>query len=144
MFVDTKKTGNYYDILKIKPDATDEQVRRAYAALVRQYHPDFSPQAQKRLAALRFRLINEAYSALKTPEGRDRYNRLLLTRRGKPKGLNLRADNDNAPQIQKTGGLWDTLAGLFTSQKESAINSNIAQNEPSDGTSDDRKDREHG
>ena len=59
---------------------------------------DVEAKIQKKglkILALRMRLLNEAFAALRTKEGRNRYNRLLLSSKGKPKGLVLKADNDN-------------------------------------------------
>ena len=94
MLGDFRKTKNYYDVLKVRLDANDTDVRTAFTTLKQEYENDKHPRAKK-LLALRMRLLNEAFAALRTKEGRNRYNRLLLSSKGKPKGLVLKADNDN-------------------------------------------------
>ncbi|PCI57002.1 MAG: hypothetical protein COB36_01660 [Alphaproteobacteria bacterium] len=115
MFKQENKSKSYYDILKIYPDSSDADIRKSYLELAQIYHPDKNP-GNKKIAALRFRLINEAYAALKTPDGRARYNRLLLSQRGQPKGINLKADNDNR-SVSNDTGLWDSFVEFFMPPK---------------------------
>lgn len=51
-----------YDILQVKPDAADAEIRKAYLELVKTYTPDTHPD--------RFRLINSAYEKIKTEAAR--------------------------------------------------------------------------
>jgi curved DNA-binding protein CbpA len=37
---------NYYTILRVDSNATEDQIRRAYRALVREYHPDVNKSAE--------------------------------------------------------------------------------------------------
>jgi curved DNA-binding protein CbpA len=69
-------TISYYDILEISPQASDLDIKDAYRRLAFAYHPDRNP-LDRGVAELRFRLINEAYSHLKTREKRMRYNQIL-------------------------------------------------------------------
>jgi len=117
MLKKNKGQKTYYEILKISPNASDVSIRKAYVALARVYHPDKN-SGNKKIAALRFRLINEAYAALKTQSGRERYNRLLLQHKTKPKGLKLSADNDNTDTANDRG-LFRHLINLFASPKSS-------------------------
>jgi DnaJ domain len=58
----TTKTGRYYDILGLTPDATLADLKKAYRRLARQHHPDHNYGHPG--AAERFRLITEAYDYL--------------------------------------------------------------------------------
>lgn len=61
---------NYYDILGINRDATQEEIKNAYRKLAKKYHPDSSgSQGDKD----RFQKIQEAYSVLSNPEKRKAY-----------------------------------------------------------------------
>jgi curved DNA-binding protein len=63
---------DYYAILGIERNATDDQIRKAYRRLARQYHPDVnkSPDAAKRFAE-----VSEAYEVLSDAEKRREYDR---------------------------------------------------------------------
>lgn len=64
---------DYYKIMGLEPDASAEDIKRAYKKLARKYHPDVSdePDAQKK-----FQEIGEAYDILKDPEKRAEYDQL--------------------------------------------------------------------
>ena len=64
---------DYYEALGVARDATDEDIRRAYRKLARQYHPDVNKEVG---AEERFKEISEAYEVLRDPDKRQRYDRL--------------------------------------------------------------------
>jgi curved DNA-binding protein len=64
---------DYYELLGVGRDASEEDVRRAYRTLARRYHPDVSSEDG---AEERFKEISEAYEVLRDPEKRQRYDRL--------------------------------------------------------------------
>lgn len=68
------KFRDYYEVLGIKRDATEDQVRQAFRKLARKYHPDVNPG--DRTAEDKFKEINEAYEVLSDPEKRKKYDRL--------------------------------------------------------------------
>jgi len=55
-----------YKVLGLGPDATDEDVKRAYRRLAKKYHPDLNPGDQE--AARRMQEVNAAYEQIKNPE----------------------------------------------------------------------------
>ena len=65
---------NYYDILGVKKDASDAEIKKKYRKLVRQYHPDVSddPDADNKIAE-----INNAYETIRDKDKRAEYDAML-------------------------------------------------------------------
>ena len=63
---------DYYEVLGVPRNASQEDIKRAYKRLARQYHPDInkSPDAEEK-----FKEINEAYQVLSDPQKRAQYDR---------------------------------------------------------------------
>ena len=55
-----------YQILGVDHNATDEEIKRAYRRLAKQYHPDANPGDE--YAAKKMQEINDAYDRIKIPE----------------------------------------------------------------------------
>jgi len=67
------KYKDYYEILGVKKDATEAQIKSAYRKLARKYHPDVN---KEKGAEEKFKDINEAYEVLGDKEKRQRYDML--------------------------------------------------------------------
>ena len=66
---------NPYEVLGIKPGATQDEIKSAYRKLIKQYHPDkFIDNPLKDLAEEKMIAINEAYDALTKNSGNNNYN----------------------------------------------------------------------
>ena len=55
-----------YKVLGVSPDASDEEIKRAYRRLAKKYHPDLNPG--DKVAAQKMQEINAAYEQIKDPD----------------------------------------------------------------------------
>ena len=83
-----------YKILGVSPDASDEDIKRAYRRLAKKYHPDLNPGDQE--AARKMQEVNAAYEQIKNP--------------------------DKAYQSGQSsyGGYYDPFGGYYRQQSQSA------------------------
>jgi hypothetical protein len=65
---------NPYDVLGVAVTATDAEIRRAYVALARRFHPDANPAGEERMRA-----VNEAWSLLGDRQRRAAFDRKQAT-----------------------------------------------------------------
>src|SRR5262245_6921606 len=64
---------NYYEILGVNKDASDDDIKKAHRKLARQYHPDRNPGDKQ--AETRFKEVQEAYDVLSDKTKRGQYDR---------------------------------------------------------------------
>jgi curved DNA-binding protein len=100
---------DYYKIMGLSRNATQDEVKRAYRKLARKYHPDVS---KEKGAEAKFKELGEAYEVLKDPEKRAAYDKL---------GSNWKAGEDFKPPPHwdegfefKGGGFPGGGAGVFS------------------------------
>ncbi len=77
--------SNHYDILGVKPTATSAEIRKAYAQLARERHPDrFSDPAEKARAEEFFKDLTAAFNTLSSDKNRREYDQQLAHPRAAP------------------------------------------------------------
>lgn len=64
---------DYYEVLGLGKNASDDEIKRAYRKLAKKYHPDANPDNKKEAEA-KFKEVNEAYETLSNAEKRKMYD----------------------------------------------------------------------
>ena len=89
---------DYYKIMEVARDATQDEIKRSYRKLARKYHPDVSKEAD---AEVRFKELGEAYEVLKDAEKRAAYDQLGANYKG---GQDFRPPPDWNTGFEFSGG----------------------------------------
>ena len=89
-----------YQVLGVSPDASDEEIKRAYRKLAKQYHPDANPGDE--YAAKKMQEINDAYDRIKNPD--------------KNRGPGAGGQGYN-PYGQSYGGYYGPFGGYYQQQR---------------------------
>src|SRR5947209_14252359 len=95
---------DYYKVLGVGKNASDEEIKKSYRKLARQYHPDRN-QGDKR-SEERFKEISQAYDVLGDPEKRKQYDRGT----GPLGGFSMPGGFDPGTMA---GGFGDILSNIF-------------------------------
>ncbi len=100
---------DYYKVMGLTRDASQDEIKRAYRKLARKYHPDVSKESD---AEAKFKELGEAYEVLKNPEKRAAYNQL---------GANWQGGQDFNPPPNWDEG-FEFKGGGFSDDKATSFN----------------------
>ena len=89
---------NYYEMLGLNRNASEDEIKRTYRKLALQYHPDHNPDDPR--SEERFKEISEAYAVLSDPEKRREYDRFGYT------GFKRRYTQENIFEDFDFGGIF--------------------------------------
>mgnify|MGYP000108944959 CR=1 FL=1 len=105
---------DYYEILGVKRDASEADIKKAYRSLARKFHPDVSKEAN---AEEKFKEVAEAYEVLKDKEKREAYDQLGSYQQGQdfrpPPGWEQRFSHGGGHADFGGADLGDIFAELF-------------------------------
>lgn len=101
-----QQVRNYYEILGVPRNASNDDIKKAFRKLARQYHPDVNPGDNT--AEEQFKDINEAYDTLSDEQRRSEYNRSLLgaNRRKTSKANQVTANGNGTSDNRQEFDLW--------------------------------------
>lgn len=90
-------SDDLYALLEVSPDATQEEIKKAYYKAAKKYHPDVyhAPDSEQR-----FQKINYAYETLKNPLQRATYDSFLNTIK------TAKSKNDEKPKVKHTDNFY--------------------------------------
>ncbi len=63
---------DYYEVLGIERNASEEEIKKAYRKLAKKYHPDINPDNKE--SEVKFKEVNEAYEVLSDPDKKSKYD----------------------------------------------------------------------
>ena len=63
---------DYYEVLGVTKESSDDEIKKAYRSLAKKYHPDMNPGDKE--AEAKFKEANEAYAVLSDPEKKQKYD----------------------------------------------------------------------
>ncbi len=131
-------TQDFYQVLGVSDSASQEDIKKAYRRLAKQYHPDANPNNPK--AADRFKEISEAHTVLSDTEKRAQYDRMRRfgafdgAGRGARAGASAARGSGRGPSqpmdegldFSDFGGLGDIFSSIFgRGRREEAVSETL-------------------
>lgn len=96
---------DYYKIMGVAPNASEQEIKTAYRRLARKYHPDLSKEAN---AEEQFKQMGEAYEILRDPAKRKEYDNYLKNKEFNQKAHYSSESTDRNYHYQSAGSEFDS------------------------------------
>jgi hypothetical protein len=128
-----RSVRNYYEILGVRQDASQEEIKDRFRFLSQAYHPDkFINSKYKDQAEEDFKTINEAYQTLSDVVKRRKYDEEALGKKNPAKNNNSTCSTDtNVPKQSKAAELygkgWDSFAKIFGESDEGTVHGHLTR-----------------
>ncbi len=123
-----QQVRNHYQTLGVTRNATNDEIKKSFRKLARQYHPDVNPNDQ--LAEEKFKDINEAYDVLSDDSKRAEYDALLFGRTvrrprttgGAPRPSPASSRNGSEPPPRQNAEYWRGDFSPNTTKRTKVVN----------------------
>src|SRR5215213_8863381 len=106
------RSPDYYKTLGVEKKASQDDIKKAYRKLARQYHPDTNKDTG---AEDRFKEVSEAYDVLSDPDKRKRYDRGGMNPFGGGSPFGAGGTGAGGATAADFGSFSDILSGIFSS-----------------------------
>ncbi len=128
---------DYYEVLGVEKNATDEELKKAFRKMAKKYHPDANPDNKKE-AEIKFKEVNEAYETLSDPQKRRMYDQFGHNGPqgfggGNPGGGYYSYSTSGFDGFNDFGDLGDIFSSFFGGGFGGSRNSRNANNGPKKG-----------
>jgi molecular chaperone DnaJ len=117
------KTKDYYNLLDVKKDATEEEIKRAFRQKALKFHPDRNPNDKD--AENKFKEVNEAYEVLSDPKKRQQYDSGTLDFNFNSFHTRPFTDFENGGIFGDFGGFGINLNDLFSNIYSGNLTNNV-------------------
>ena len=105
----TTTKRDYYEVLGVPKNASEDDIKKAYRRLAKECHPDLHPNDKN--AEARFKELNEANEVLSDPEKRARYDQFGMDGPQNPFGGGGGFDFSGFGDMGGMGSIFDQLFG---------------------------------